>query len=100
VGAWPAQASLVIDYSTRKQTMRLEHLSENLARDPDYLDRLLTETEAARIIGFSVRALQGWRLKGGGPRYVKVSGRAIRYRRRDLIAWADARLRSNTSEAR
>lgn len=78
--------------------MTFQHLSQNLARDPDYLDRLINENEAAAFIGYSVRALQGWRVKGGGPKFVKVSARSIRYRRRDLIDWAEARLCSNTSE--
>jgi len=75
-----------------------QHLSDNLARDPDYLDRLLTENDAAALLGFSVRALQGWRVKGGGPPFVKVSERAVRYRRRDLIAWAEQRIRVSTSD--
>ena len=72
--------------------------TENLARDPDYLDRLLNENEAANFLGYSVRALQGWRVKGGGPRFVKVSARSIRYRRRDLIQWAENLLAASTSE--
>jgi predicted DNA-binding transcriptional regulator AlpA len=71
---------------------------ETKASDPDYLDRLINEFEAADLLGYGVRALRNWRVRGGGPRYVKVSARSIRYRRRDLIAWADARLCSNTSE--
>lgn len=68
----------------------------NRDRD-DYLDRLINEKEAAAFLGYSTRALQGWRLKGGGPAFVKVSSRSVRYRRRDLIAWADSRLRKSTS---
>lgn len=75
-----------------------QHLSQNLARDPDYLDRLINETEASGFIGYTVRALQGWRVKGGGPKFIKVSTRSIRYRRRDLIEWAESHLCSNTSE--
>lgn len=75
-----------------------QHISENLSRDPDYLDRLINENEAAQFIGFTIRALQGWRFKGGGPKFVKVSARSIRYRRRDLIEWAEARLCSHTSQ--
>lgn len=67
--------------------------------DPDHLDRLINETEAAAYLGYSIRALQNWRIRGGGPRFVKVSSRSVRYRRRDLIAWAEARLQSHTSEA-
>ncbi len=64
----------------------------------DYLERLINEYEAADFLGYSMRALQNWRVRGGGPSYVKVSSRSIRYRRRDLIKWADTRLRSNTSQ--
>ena len=78
--------------------MSFQHISQNLARDPDYLDRLINESEAAGFIGYTIRALQGWRVKGGGPKFIKVSARSIRYRRRDLIEWADERLRSNTSQ--
>lgn len=67
-------------------------------QDPDYLDRLLTEREAAGFLGYSVRALQNWRVRGGGPLFVRVSGRSIRYRRRDLIEWSEGRLRSSTSD--
>ena len=66
--------------------------------DPDYLDRMLRENEAAAFLGYSVRALQNWRLRGGGPRYVKVSKRSVRYRRRELLAWANCRLANNTSD--
>ena len=76
-----------------------EHLSENLARDPDYLDRLIHEDEAARFLGYTTRCLQNWRVRGGGPKFVKVSGRSIRYRRRDLITWAEAHLVESTSAA-
>jgi len=63
------------------------------------LDRLVNERQAATFLGYTVRALQNWRLRGGGPRFVKVSSRSVRYRRRDLLAWIEERLRSNTSEA-
>ena len=66
--------------------------------DPDYYDRLITENEAAAFLGYSVRALQNWRVRGGGPEFVRVSQRSIRYRRRDLKAWADSKLRSSTSD--
>lgn len=79
--------------------MSFQHISENLSRDPDYLDRLINENEAATFIGYTIRALQGWRVKGGGPRFIRVSSRSIRYRRRDLIEWAEERLKRTTSEA-
>jgi len=72
--------------------------SEALERDPDYLDRWIKEDEAAVFIGFSVRALQNWRVRGGGPGFSKISARSIRYRRRELIDWMVSKIRSNTSE--
>ena len=62
------------------------------------LDQLLTEKEAAELICYTQRALQNWRVRGGGPKYVKVSARSIRYQRRDVLAWIDARKRGNTSQ--
>ena len=61
-------------------------------------DRLLNEREAAAFLGYTIRALQNWRLRGGGPTYVKVSERSIRYRRRELMAWVEERLRTSTSD--
>jgi hypothetical protein len=69
------------------------------ANDRDYLDQLVNEKVAAAYLGYTIRALQNWRLRGGGPKFIKVSARSIRYRRRDLIAWADALTVSSTSEA-
>ena len=65
-----------------------------ISRDPD---SLLTEVQAAEFLALSVRTLQSWRLRGGGPRYVKC-GRACRYRRRDLLEWMEANTVSHTSE--
>ena len=72
-------------------------MQEHATNDPDYADRLINEQEAASFLGFSVRALQNWRLRGGGPEYVRVSRRSVRYRRRDLVRWADERLEAHTS---
>ncbi len=62
-------------------------------------DTLVNEREAASILCYSVRALQNWRHRGGGPHFVKVSSRSVRYRRCDLTKWVDARIVSNTSQA-
>ena len=52
-------------------------------------EALLTEAEAADFLRLSVRTLQAWRLRVAGPSFVQV-GRAVRYRRRDLITWIEA----------
>jgi len=60
-------------------------------------DQLMTEKEAAGILCYSQRALQNWRVRGGGPEYVKVNGNSVRYQMRDLTAWIDERKRKHTA---
>ena len=52
-------------------------------------DTLLTEVQASDLLFMSVRTLQTWRSQRGGPPYVRA-GRAVRYRRGDLVAWIRA----------
>ena len=59
---------------------------------------LVDEKEAARMLGYTIRALQSWRLQGRGPKFVRVSAKSIRYRVQDLESWAAARLVQSTSE--
>lgn len=61
---------------------------------------LLTETEAAKILGFSPRTLQKWRVRGHGPRFIKISDNKgpVRYRPQDLHTFLADRLRRSTSD--
>ncbi len=61
-------------------------------------NRLMNEVEAADVLCYSVRALQNWRHRGGGPDFVKVSARSVRYRRADLDRWIADRTVSSTSQ--
>lgn len=36
------------------------------------------------------------RCEGGGPRYVKISARVVRYRRSEVDAWMEERMRLST----
>ncbi len=67
--------------------------------DPDYWNSLINETEAGDFLGLSVRAMQKRRQTGGGPRYVHISSRCLRYRRIDVRAWADRLMCSSTSDS-
>lgn len=66
--------------------------TQNISVEP-----LLNERQVAEITGMSVRSLQTWRLRGGGPAYVKL-GTAVRYRRGDIDAWLESNLKSSTSD--
>lgn len=61
---------------------------------------LLTEEQAAALLSVSMRTLQGWRTRGGGPKFVSISKRAVRYRVADLMAWIDDRTATSTSDPR
>lgn len=60
---------------------------------------LTNEKQAARYLDFTPRALQNWRLRGGGPAFVKVSSRAVRYRLCDLGEWVRRRIYAHTTQA-
>jgi predicted DNA-binding transcriptional regulator AlpA len=61
------------------------------------MDPLLSQKQAARIVGLSVRTLERHRLAGTGPRYARL-GRMIRYRECDLAEWVYVSLRTSTSQ--
>jgi hypothetical protein len=52
-------------------------------------ETLLTEIQVSDLLFMSVRTLQTWRCQGVGPAYVRA-GRAIRYRRGDVVGWIAA----------
>jgi phage terminase Nu1 subunit (DNA packaging protein) len=68
--------------------------STSIAADPD---AALNENQAAEFLGVSVRTLQAWRVRGGGPVYCKI-GRAVRYQRRVLVSFQQEHTVSSTSE--
>jgi predicted DNA-binding transcriptional regulator AlpA len=65
---------------------------------PRVENTLLTETQAAELLSHSVRTIQGWRLSGGGPPFIKMGGRSVRYRVCDIERWLEERRRSSTSD--
>lgn len=51
---------------------------------------LVTETEAAAILGCAVQTLRNYRWRGLPPRYRKVGARLVRYHKADLLAFIEA----------
>ena len=64
----------------------------------DYWNALIDEKAAGAFLGLTARTMQSKRQKGGGPRFVRLSSRCIRYRRVDLREHTEARLRTSTSD--
>ncbi|HXS74483.1 MAG TPA: helix-turn-helix domain-containing protein [Rhodanobacteraceae bacterium] len=53
---------------------------------------LVTEAEAAAILGCAVQSLRNWRWKGsGGPRARKIGARLVRYHVADLAAFIEGK---------
>ena len=66
--------------------------------DRDYWYALIDEKAAATFVDVEPRTMQGFRQRGGGPKFIRISSRCIRYRRIDLRDWAEARMRPSTSD--
>ena len=62
-------------------------------------EHLLTQEEAAQLLSVKSRTLEGWRMRGGGPKFVRLSARCVRYRPSDLQAWVQERIAASTSDA-
>lgn len=60
--------------------------------------KLLKTAEAAQCLGVSESLLHKLRLSGGGPVFVRLAGRSIRYRQADLDAWVAASVMASTSQ--
>ena len=75
---------------------------DGLARGPpgdaNFWYELINEKAAAKFLGLTDRTMQAYRHRGGGPQYIRLSSRCLRYRRIDLRAWAEARMRKSTSD--
>ena len=71
------------EVETPKKPKRLAFLPPEIVRPP----------EAASLLSVSLSLLKKWRIGGGGPRFVRLGGRAIGYRRADLSDWIEGRTR-------
>ncbi len=83
--------------------MSLEH---SPARDGQSFgngaEPFVTEREAAKFLGLSVRTLQRWRTEppaGGAPCFFKLGTKRVAYRLSVLSAWAERHAFASTAEA-
>ncbi len=72
------------------------HTTPDIKAAPDDADRLMTPTETAEMIGVTVRCIENWRGRGGGPEYVRISVRCVRYRRGTVLDFLAERTRAPT----
>ena len=57
---------------------------------------LLRPEVVAQQLNVSMRTLEAWRYRGGGPKFIRISARCIRYRLGDLVEWQQLHERANT----
>lgn len=62
-----------------------------------HASKLLDTSEVADLLTNKSNTLEGWRIKGMGPRYIKI-GRLVRYRIEDVNAWLESQERTSTSQ--
>jgi predicted DNA-binding transcriptional regulator AlpA len=60
--------------------------------------KLLNTPELADMLTNKSNTIEGWRIKGIGPKYIKI-GRLVRYRPEDVEEWLEAQSRNSTSQA-
>lgn len=63
-------------------------------------EQLLTPTEAGALLAMTKGALAQLRYLGAGPKFVRVSGRSVRYRHEDLDEWIAVNLHAPTGAHR
>jgi predicted DNA-binding transcriptional regulator AlpA len=59
---------------------------------------LFRPPKAAAYLGLATSTLAKQRLRGDGPKFIRVSARAIRYLQADLDAWLAVKRCNSTSE--
>jgi len=67
-------------------------------RDAGYWFSLIEQGAAGEFLSLNPRTLQNRRLKGGGPEFIRISSRCIKYRRIDLKEWSEGLRRKSTSD--
>jgi hypothetical protein len=64
---------------------------------PSAAPGLLQAADVARRLGVTVKALERWRGRGDGPRFVRLTRKTIRYRVEDVQAFVAERVRTRTA---
>ena len=70
---------------------RVSEIAENIGTE------LRSTRQVAEFLGVSPRTLEDWRLRGGGPRFVRMGSRVVRYRPREVARWIADREVASTS---
>lgn len=61
------------------------------------MDNCITSAELAVRVRVSEQTIRLWRMRGTGPKYLKL-GRKILYRESDILAWEEVSTRRSTKQ--
>ncbi len=87
-----------LEHSPAKATGTAAQGGDPPEGDEDYWFSFVDEKVAGDFLDQTPRTMQAKRQRGDGPRFVRLSSRCIKYRRIDLRAWSEARLRTSTAD--
>lgn len=65
---------------------------------PEQLRPLATDKDFGRYAGLSIAQVAQLRYLGNGPRFIRVTGRQIRYRWEDIEDWLEAQTFSRSDQ--
>jgi hypothetical protein len=63
----------------------------------DRRDVLVDDKTLGKMLGLSPSYLRKLRVKGGGPPFIRLAAKAIRYRVGDALGWASAKTANSTA---
>jgi hypothetical protein len=82
----------IVDKIAEAVVAKLGAQMPNLPASSEPAAEILDTVGAAGYLKLSKQRLESLRLRGGGPKFVKLQ-RSVRYRRTDLDAWLGANIR-------
>jgi predicted DNA-binding transcriptional regulator AlpA len=94
--ARPATAFNRVSSGEQYTTPDRRHTMHDPADTPSV--RYLDPRQAAAYIGVTVRGLEAWRNKGGGPEFLRIGARLVRYDVRKIDEWMASHRRASTSD--
>ena len=91
-----------LEHSPSKHQKKRHHLDRRatdlIANGSGPDDDLLSTREVADWLGMSILWMEVGRMRGYGPRFVRVGPRRIRYCRADVVTWLRERTYSRTDQ--
>ncbi len=69
-----------------------------VTKEKNTVDDFKDTEAAAAYLNLQPGTLEAWRCRGGGPKFIRLSARAIRYRQSDLDEFVKERVKTSTSQ--